>query len=278
MPTIAWSQQRWSDGYYWGLAADGENWSAQWGGSAAQWLSAIYPRLASFLPAASVVEIAPGRGRWTQYLLPHCESYLGVDISELCVTSCQARFSGYRNARFAITDGRSLPMVADSSADLVFSFDSLVHAESDVMADYLQELSRILNPVSGVAFLHHSNLAIYRSTASIRDVLGAVAGLVYPARSALTRYGVYDWHGSRGRSESAALFERQARAAGLTVIGQEVISWTSPLLIDCISVVTLPGSKWDRDPVSARNRSFRAAARSSAASARVFAPPAPPQK
>ena len=40
----------------------------------------------------------------------------------------------YDNARFVSNNGRSLPMVADSSMDLAFSFDSLVHIEADVLA------------------------------------------------------------------------------------------------------------------------------------------------
>jgi SAM-dependent methyltransferase len=276
MPSLVWNKQHWNSRSHWDFYGDGEQWSEHWGTSASQWLTSIYPRLAPFLPAASVVEIAPGMGRWTQYLLPHCESYLGVDLSELCVTSCQERFAGHRDVRFAVNDGRSLPMVPDRSVDLVFSFDSLVHAESDVMTAYLQELARVLNPRSGVAFLHHSNLARYRGSAPVRDVLHRAAWLLRPARPLLNRCGIFAWHGGRARSESAALFAEQARAAGLAVIGQEVISWKNPLLIDCISVVTPPRSQWDRDPVVAHNRSFHASARSSAAAARVFPAPALP--
>lgn len=276
MPSLDWCQQRWNSRRVWDGNGDGEHLSDPWGTSLAQWQSAIYPRLAPYLPAESIVEIAPGMGRWTQYLLPHCKSYLGVELSQLCVTSCQERFASNGNARFAVNDGRSLPMVTDGSADLVFSFDSLVHVESDVMACYLHEMSRVLNPVSGVAFLHHSNLAMYRASAPIRDALHKMASPLRPARSTLNRYGIYDWHSLRARSESAELFARQSRTAGLVVIGQEIVSWKNPLLIDCISVVTLPGSKWDRNPVSTKNRYFHAAARSCAAATQVFAP-APPE-
>ena len=50
-----------------------------------------------------------------------------------------------------MNDGQSLPMVADSSIDLAFSFDSLVHVEDDVMPSYLDELARVLSE-DGVAF------------------------------------------------------------------------------------------------------------------------------
>jgi len=272
MPSIRWSQQRWNNRYYWDWADDGETWSANWGGSTAQWLTTIYPRLAPFLPTGSLVEIAPGKGRWTQYLLPHCASYLGVDVAELAVASCQKRFAGHSGVQFAVNDGLSLPMVDDGSADLVFSFDSLVHAEADVIGAYSQEFRRILNPVGGVAFIHHSNLGVYHASAAVRDLLGHVFDAFSPTEAFMTRIGLAGWHGDRSRSVTAARFAELARSAGLACIGQEVISWGSPLLIDCISVLTLPGSKWDRESVYVRNRHFHSAARSSASCAKVFAP------
>jgi SAM-dependent methyltransferase len=218
------------------------------------------------------VEIAPGNGRWTQYLLPHCRSYLGIDVAELAITTCQERFSEYSNVKFAVNDGLSLPMVADGSANLVFSFDSLVHSEANVISAYLEEFHRILDPVGGVAFIHHSNLGEYRVSAPLRDMFGRVFNAFLPTKAAMTRVGLADWHCDRGRSMTAARFAELARSAGLSCIGQEVISWVSPLVIDCISVLTLPGSNWDREPVYVRNRHFHTAARSSATCAQVFAP------
>lgn len=52
-------------------------------------------------------------------------------------------------------------MVADSSVDFAFSFDSLVYVEAEVLKGYLTELARVLKP-DGVAFLHHSNLGAYQ--------------------------------------------------------------------------------------------------------------------
>jgi ubiquinone/menaquinone biosynthesis C-methylase UbiE len=60
-------------------------------------------------------------------------------------------FAGHDNARFESNNGRSLPVVADSSMDLTFSFDSLVHIEAEVLAAYLRELARVHKP-DGVAF------------------------------------------------------------------------------------------------------------------------------
>jgi hypothetical protein len=121
-------------------------------------------------------------------------------------------------------------------------------------------------------FIHHSNLGVYHASAAVRDLFGHVFDAFSPTKAFMARIGLAGWHGCRSRSMTAARFAELARSAGLACIGQEVISWGSPLLIDCISVVTLPGSNWDRERVYARNRHFHTAARSSASCAKVFAP------
>jgi ubiquinone/menaquinone biosynthesis C-methylase UbiE len=95
---------------------------------------------------------------------------MGVDLAESCVQACQERFATELHATFSVNDGLTLPMVADRSVDLVFSFDSLVHVEVDVISSYLRGFRRILSP-NGVAFIHHSNLGIYHRTAAVRDLV-----------------------------------------------------------------------------------------------------------
>ena len=146
-------------GYDWTEA--GEEWSEGWGGSHSQWYGVILPRVARFLPAGSMLEIAPGHGRWTAYLREHCETLAIVDLDEACIEACRQRFRGDDGISCHVNDGRSLAMIADESVDFAFSFDSLVHADADVIAGYLRELARVLAP-DGVAFVHHSNAGRYR--------------------------------------------------------------------------------------------------------------------
>lgn len=63
---------------------------------AAQWIGCIYPRIARHLPAKMVLEIAPGYGRWTKYLLQHCDVLHGVNFSAAAVTKCRQRFGERR--------------------------------------------------------------------------------------------------------------------------------------------------------------------------------------
>jgi SAM-dependent methyltransferase len=139
-------------------SGQGEEWSETWGGSAPQWWGAIAPRLNRWLPARAVLEIAPGYGRWTHYLLGNCSTLLGIDLSGECVEACRRRFAGLPQARFEQNDGLSLDAAPDGAFDLVFSFDSLVHADPGVLDSYVRQILAKLTP-AGVAFLHHSNLA-----------------------------------------------------------------------------------------------------------------------
>ena len=53
-------------------------------------------------------------------------------------------------------------MVGSEKFDLVFSFESLVHAGRDALEGYIPDIVARLAP-GGVAFLHHSNLGAYDS-------------------------------------------------------------------------------------------------------------------
>ena len=58
------------------------------------WRGSVYLRIGRFLPAESMLEIAPGRGRVTEFLLPHCKAYIGIDLAPASVEACRKRFRG----------------------------------------------------------------------------------------------------------------------------------------------------------------------------------------
>ena len=66
MPSIDWNRRKWDVNYHWN--ADGDMWSRGYGGPAMQWRLSLLPRILPFVPAGSILEIAPGFGRWTQFL------------------------------------------------------------------------------------------------------------------------------------------------------------------------------------------------------------------
>jgi hypothetical protein len=232
-------------------AGRGEGWSGQWGGSAYQWWGSLYPRLREFLPTGTVLEIAMGYGRWTRYLLHVCDRLIGVELVEKCVEACRERFAEYPQATFHRNDGMSLEIVPDGSIDLAFSFDSLVHVDRDVIHAYLAQLARKLTP-DGVGFLHHSNLAAH----------------VDPA----TGRAPFENPGRRDPTVSAALFAELSKEAGLLCIGQELVNWQVEPLNDCISLIALPGSRFERPNLVVENPNFMAEAAALGEIARHYGP------
>lgn len=260
MPSVEENLNRYTD-YDWSLT--GDEWSSGWGDAAAQWYGFIYPRVCRYLPAPTILEIGPGFGRWTQFLLEHCETLIGVEITPKCVDACRQRFADHPGATFEVNDGHSLPMVADSSVDFAFSFDTLVVVEADDLSGYLTELARVLKP-EGVAFLHHSNYGAYnRSTRVLAPLQRIFKRLPLRARFALEWAGAYRGIYVRAESVSAARFADLCEQAGIHCVGQELITCGgAPILFDCISVVTRPGSRWDRPYQMVKNRLLLAQARS----------------
>ncbi len=260
MPSIEENLDKWNESYDWRLA--GDPWSKPWGGASAQWYGTIFPRIRRFLPTHRILEIAPGFGRWTQFLLDNCDELIGVDVTPKCVEACRQRFADRPGATFEANDGHSLPTVADESIDFVFSFDSLVHVEADTLAGYLAEFARVLT-AEGVGFLHHSNYGTYqRSVHALAPFQETLDRLPALARAGLQRTGAYRGAHWRAPSVSAPRFVELCQEAGLRCVGQELINWEGGvLLLDCISVVTRPGSRWDRPNKVVKNRLFRTEAR-----------------
>ena len=206
----------------------GDDWSRAWGGPDYQWWAMVYPRLRAFLPAGTILEIAPGYGRWTHFLLPLCDRFIGVDLAATCVEGCRERFADTPHASFEKNDGLTLDMVGDGEVDFAVSVDSLVTCDGYIMQSYIGELARTLS-ADGVAFVHHSNLGQY----------------VDPETGELPFENLM-W---RATSMSARLFDEYCREAGLLCIGQELVRWVKRQegFSDCFSMLTRPGSKFARE-------------------------------
>ena len=143
MPSIDENRTQWST-YDW--PEGGEEWSRSWGDPRLMWYGSIYPRIAAVTPAAHILEIAPGFGRCTQYLLGLCRRLTVVDLTEKCINTCQARFAEHSHIEYMVNDGRSLAFLDDASVDFVFSWDSLVHADADVCRAYVTQLGQKMAP------------------------------------------------------------------------------------------------------------------------------------
>jgi SAM-dependent methyltransferase len=188
-----------------------------------QWDNIIYP-IVKDADFSEVLEIAPGHGRNTHYLSQLSRKIHLVDVNESCVAACRKRFgTKHNNCEFVyhITDGNSLGGIENDSITFVYTFDSMVHFDKIVVADYVKEIARILKP-NGTAFLHHSNFGAFQPDS--------------------------DWaHNTVTRSDmSAELMREYAAVAGLLVDYQRLSGradgWGTDEL-DCFTVLRQTGPR-----------------------------------
>jgi ubiquinone/menaquinone biosynthesis C-methylase UbiE len=195
-----------------------------------QWYGVLLPRIHRHLPTGTILEIACGFGRWTNFLKDSCEKLVAIDLVEKCIEGCRARFADCSHIEYHVNDGRSLDFVDDAAIDFVFSFDSLVHVDPAVIKGYISQLPRILKK-GGAAFLHHSNLgeyAQYRWAGKIPKLRGLLS------RTRILERSIHN----RDLTVCAPLIEQFAREAGLSCVSQELVNWrTRSALIDCFTTL-----------------------------------------
>lgn len=101
----------------------------------------------------------------------------------------------------------------------------------------------------GVAFLHHSNLGAYSR------LPWQMARL--PGGKLLRKVGLAEasahW---RARTVDAGHVLMWTLEVGLTVVSQERVNWGTRRLIDCMTVVTRPVSRFDRPALIVENARF----------------------
>ena len=90
MPTLEENNQFWGHDYDWDQA--GDEWSQVWGGAESQWFGTLLPRIHKYLPTGTILEIAPGFGRWTRFFAGLCDRLIVVDMSDRCIDACKQRF------------------------------------------------------------------------------------------------------------------------------------------------------------------------------------------
>jgi len=229
MPSVEQNLELWNKEYDW--SGHGDEWSNPWGGTDRMWRNSILPRIRQFLPAKTILEIAPGHGRCTQFLKGYCEHLMIVDLSPRCIEACRERFAGDSHISYYVNDGKSLEMIPDRSVDFVFSFDSLVHVQADVMESYVRQLAVKLKP-TGAGFIHHSNFGAYGGISSFARLLkrfGPVGKKFQESSFAIHPV----W---RGDDMTAELFNDFCEKYGLYCVHQELINWANRrYLIDAIS-------------------------------------------
>jgi SAM-dependent methyltransferase len=100
------------------------------------------------------LEIGPGGGRWTRYLIGFRKLHV-VDYYDEMLHELRKNFST-PNMVFIRNNGMDFPGVEDHSIDYLFSFDAFVHLDVPIIEGYLKNMKRLLKPGSNVV-LHYSD-------------------------------------------------------------------------------------------------------------------------
>lgn len=105
-------------------------------------------------PDHVALEIGPGGGRWTRYLLGF-GLVLAVDYHQELLDQLASSYRApYLHLRK--NSGTDFPGVDDRSVDFVFSFGCFVHLAPEVIQSYFDEIKRVLKP-TGCAVIQYSD-------------------------------------------------------------------------------------------------------------------------
>jgi SAM-dependent methyltransferase len=105
-------------------------------------------------PEHSALEIGPGGGRWTRYLLPFHKVYV-VDYHQELLDELRRNFREL-NMVFIKNNGSDFPGVPAKSVDFVFTFGTFVHLDTPLIGAYLKNIREVLRP-GGNAVVHYSD-------------------------------------------------------------------------------------------------------------------------
>lgn len=118
----------------------------------------VFRRIFNRMNTSKVLEIACGRGRHTAQMKEWENEKTIMDLVELNVEFCKARFAGIPRIKIFKGNGQDLSFSEDQSFTSVFCYDAMVHFDHTIIYSYLSEIHRVLEP-QGMALLHHSNFA-----------------------------------------------------------------------------------------------------------------------
>jgi ubiquinone/menaquinone biosynthesis C-methylase UbiE len=154
--TVANNRRVWSQ---WDWSQCGEEWS-----NSDEWKASLVKEvLYRHIPrGGTILEIGPGGGRWTEYLLPISSHLILVDVTKECIDVCRDRFADIPQIEYHVNDGRDLGFVPTESVNAIWSWDVFVHVAAVEIERYVEQFQRILSP-GGTAVIHHSRLGVSRT-------------------------------------------------------------------------------------------------------------------
>ena len=105
-------------------------------------------------PDETGLEIGPGGGRWTRYLLGFQTLYV-VDYYMELLRELRKNLDE-PNMVFVKNNGNDFPSIPDDAVDFIFSFGTFVHLDRPIIEAYLGNMARVLKP-GGIAAIQYSD-------------------------------------------------------------------------------------------------------------------------
>ncbi|MGH6889547.1 MAG: class I SAM-dependent methyltransferase [Rhizomicrobium sp.] len=102
----------------------------------------------------TALEIGPGGGRWTRYLLPFRRVYVVDHYPELLAEL--RKTLPHPHIVEILNNGADFPGVPRGAVDFVFSFGVFVHLDEDIIRGYLKRLRRVIHRNTQVV-IHYSD-------------------------------------------------------------------------------------------------------------------------
>lgn len=96
----------------------------------------------------TALEIGPGGGRWTRYMLD-VERLYAIDYHQEILDELRSNFIR-KNITFVKNNGIDFPGVPSESVDFIFSFGTFVHLDVEIIDQYLKNMKALLKPDSNV--------------------------------------------------------------------------------------------------------------------------------
>jgi len=109
-------------------------------------------------PEHCAVEIGPGGGRWTRYMLGFKKLYV-VDYYTELLKELKRNFK-HPNIEFVKNNGTDFPGIKNGSIEYLFSFGTFVHLDTHLIKKYLTNMKHILKPEANVVIQYSDKTKI----------------------------------------------------------------------------------------------------------------------
>lgn len=174
-----------------------------------------FRRMFDKLDTRLTIELACGHGRHSEYLAGIADHLVVIDVFQGHIELTRRRLREFSNVGYVVGDGSNFRPLPEGIASAIVCYDSMVHFNEDIVASYLLDAARVLEP--GGRFLTHlSNL----------DTAGSTAF-----------YG----HNPHARNHmTLPLLDTLIAHAGLALIETEEFHWDGVVGLDRIALLAKP--------------------------------------